>query len=367
MTLGPGLLLGGGGCSLSHVSMGHDLRGAEDRLQVVMPSASRDTTRLLHNAHYYQLMGQPELALKELEEAQQREPDNLKVVNALARTYEEMGRFDPAQKVYQEALANHNANPSLNNNRCFSFFLAGRWEQAEACFRQVLRRQPQNTAARNNLGLLLCRRQRFAEAHRLWQEAGGDAQARERMSQALATLGIKEPPAYARESQPGLTPEKQTLALTKAGAKTGEPAAAPAGAAAPPEKVVSAPTAPAPQSSRPPPLTAPELEDTAIEILNGAGAPGLAAKTRHLLSLEGFQVARIGNHVDFKVRQTVICYRPEAQKVAQAVNAKFFQTSRMEQEPELPEGVDIKVILGRGLLEQPRWLLQMAALEEEEG
>ncbi len=356
MTLGAGLLLGVSGCSLFHLFRGHEIRGPQDQFPAARPSTPGDTTRLLHNAHYYKLMGRPELALKELEEAYQQDPGNLKVVDALALTYEELGRFDSAQKLYQEALARHSANQALNNNLGFSFFLAGRWDQAEACFRQVLRRQPQNIAARNNLGLLLCRRQRFAEARRLWQEAGGEALAREMMSQALAVLGIKESPAYAREPQPALAPQKQALALTKAGEKIGEPA----GSTSP------APTAPAPQSSRPPPLTAPELEDTAIEIRNGVGVPGLAAKTRRLLSQEGFQVARIGNHVDFSTQQTVICYRPEAQKVAQALNAKFFQTSQMEQDPELPEEVDIRVILGRGLFQQQQWLVQLATLEKEE-
>ncbi|MDP3182355.1 MAG: tetratricopeptide repeat protein [Desulfobaccales bacterium] len=354
--LGAGLLLGGAGCSYFPFFRGHKITAAEDRFLAAIPSAKGDTTRLLHNAHYLQLLGRPELALKELEEAYQQDPNNLKVVDALARSYEELGRFESAQKLYQEALARHRANQALSNNLGFSFFLAGRWDQAEACFRQVLRRQPQNTAARNNLGLLLCRQQRFEEAHRLWQEAGGEAQALIMMSQALATLGIKEPPAYARKSPPGPAPEKQTLAMSKAREKTGKL----------PGSTLPAPARPRPQPFRPPPLTAPELEDTAIELRNGAGVQGLASKTRHLLLKEGFQVARIGNHLNFEAKQTVICYRPEAQKVAQALAVKFFQTSLMEQDPDLPEDVDIKVILGRGLLQPQQLPARLAALAEEE-
>jgi hypothetical protein len=129
---------------------------------------------------------------------------------------------------------------------------------------------------------------------------------------------------------------------------------------------IKPPAAPTPQAPKAPTLTAEELTDTAIEVRNGAGFPRLAAQTRTLLALAGFQVARIGNHTDFKREQTAIYYRPEAQKVAQALKAKFFQTSPMEENADLPLEVDVKVILGRALLEQPRLLDQLAAAELEE-
>ena len=63
-----------------------------------------DISRLAQNAHYYKLMGQPELGLKELELAHQQNPDNLQIVDLLAQNYEELGKFEAARQLYQEGI-----------------------------------------------------------------------------------------------------------------------------------------------------------------------------------------------------------------------------------------------------------------------
>ena len=161
-----------------------------------------ELSRVLQNAHYYKLMGQPELALKELEQVHQQDPDNLTIVNTLAHNYEEQGKFEAARKLYQEALTRHGPQPALANNLCFTYYLEGRYAEAETCFRQTLAQDPQNVAARNNLGLLYCRLGRVQEARRLWQKAEGEAAADRKVSEALAALGMKETKVYAQERKP---------------------------------------------------------------------------------------------------------------------------------------------------------------------
>jgi Tfp pilus assembly protein PilF len=502
--------------------------GAEQQFWKTVRPISGDTARLLRNAHYFKLMGRPELAAKELEEAHQLEPTNLKVLNSLAQTYEELGDFARAQKLYQEALLQDSSNQALNNNLCFSYYQAGQWDQAEDCFRQALTQNPQNVAARNNLGLLLCRTGRLEEAHRLWKEAEGEAVALNKINQVMTALGQDVPPAFAQrhkpsarpasraaskaspsavqtaarpESQPArpslartaapspkeavqpsapkakeparvvsqpapapppmqaaartlpptrapaagppapatpasnrglpspitekaathqgarpapgklsssqaVTPEERHPAETAsisekkpapappAAAKPEErpqaaplarpappttetpqvaarpspkPAQAPAQVSPPPQKqgrvAVKARPAPAKPSGpaqatvaamtrpkRQPPLTVDELVNTGIEVLNGNGTRNYARRTRLMLSLEGFSVARIGNHVDFGAEETSIYYRPGTERVVRVVNAKFFQAPQVKESTKLPAGVDIKIILGRDLL-----------------
>jgi cytochrome c-type biogenesis protein CcmH/NrfG len=475
----------------------HYLSGVDRQFWQGVRPVSDDVPRLLRNAHYLKLTGRQDLAVKELEEAYQREPSNLKVVNQLAQCHEELGNFTRAQQLYQEALVQHSSNPALNNNLCYCYFQAGQWEQAEACFRQVLAKDPQNAAARNNLGLLLCRLGRVEEAQRLWREAEGEVAARHKLGQVLTALGQKVPAAYAQPAPPaaGVAKTPAPAAVRQPApppAAKGAPApapvqvagpaapeAAPAVAAPPPAppaartlkpetpapvalKVESPPAAkpapppplnPAPASAaaaaspeaakapalparpappaataaspaatpgppllapapaptrgvqpspaepvqprpmmkarekapesrspaalkpqartapktrvakaasvapakptQPRPLTEAELAGTGIEVRNGAGLPHLARRTRLLLSLEGFTVTRIGNHIDFGADKTVIYFRPEAARVAQALNARFFQVSRLEESTQLPEGVAVKIILGHDLADLP--------------
>jgi hypothetical protein len=517
----------------------------EEFISKIRP-ASGDMARLLNNAHYYRLMGRPQLALKELEEALLRDPDNLKVVDTLAHCYEEVGRFDRAQKLYEEALSRHADNAALHNNLCFSYYMSGRWEQAEACFRQALARNPTNTVARNNLGLLYCRSGKQEEARRLWRETEGEAGADQKVKIALEALGGSTAGAYAqsggpRTKPPAVTaakavppappapparavassktpppapaataqvasppatpagkplevaakpavahrveatapspvapppvagPVKQTAAVLPEPAKpapakpevkapaataaagavsTSAPPAAPPAApavetaakAAPPapavvnqipsppaaitEKRSQEPVQPAPPEAPPltdaaaalvasaalgsvvgaeplkqaqalpaatvekreaalpeapkpaatvtvalPPSTAPalpkwltakELVNTGIEVRNGNGVRFMAHRARTALSREGFNVTRIGNHVNFGAEKTLIYYRPEASRVARSVGKKFFPTARMVQARKFHKNVEVKVVLGRDLLKRHDQLARLA-------
>ena len=119
-----------------------------------MRQSPEEISRLERNAHYYKLMGQPELGLKEMELAHQENPDNLQITDLLAQNYEEVGKFEAARQLYQESLTRNGPHAVLANNLCFSYYRQGRWQEAETCFRQTLDRDPGNVSARNNLGLL---------------------------------------------------------------------------------------------------------------------------------------------------------------------------------------------------------------------
>ena len=108
-------------------------------------------------------------------------------------------------------------------------------------------------------------------------------------------------------------------------------------------------------------MTAEELITTLIEIRNGTRTQNLAHHTRSLLSLEGFNVGIIGNHIDFGAEFTVIYYRPGAERVARNLNSEIFPGAKMEQSSRLSRGMAIKVLLGRDLLDRPRLVARLAA------
>ena len=362
---------------------------------------------MAQNAHYYKLMGQPELGLKELELALQQNPDNLQIVDLLAQNYEELGKFEAARQLYQEALTRHGSHPVMANNFCFSYYPEGRWQEAETCFRKTLARDPQNVAARNNLGLLYCRLGRQDEARRLWQETEGAAAADAKLGQALAALGMPDRAVYARRPEPAPPAARVTQAPTPKAAVARLPAPIPAKVHTPAQpvapketarQVATKPSAPtpvavdarpgaggpeagcrlprptalvarrgtpgpapqaAPQAPRRPPLTAAELVDTAIEVRNGTWTKNLAHETRSLLRQEGFTVAMIGNHVDFGAAKTMIYYRPGAERVARAVGRTVFPGAELAPSLKLKKGMDIKVLLGHDLLENPQFMARL--------
>jgi tetratricopeptide (TPR) repeat protein len=365
-----------------------------------------EVARHLRNAHYYKLMGRPDLALKELEDAHQQNPDNLKIVNTLAQGYEAQGQFDAARKVYQEALTRNGPNRALTNNLCFTYYQEGRWQEAETCFRETLARDPGNEAARNNLGLLYCRLGRQDEARQLWQEAEGSAAAAAKIHQALAALGLSDgavyaqapksappvtatappipvaaasppavstvksqtpaptlaPPKVAMQSAPEPAPQSPAAAKVKALAKTAPPPAPAKTAAAP----APAQAQRAARHQRPPYLTCAELVGTGIEVRNGTPKPHLAREMRSLLSQEAFTVVGIGNYVDFGAKKTMVYYRPDAQRVAQALHADVLPMAGLEATDRLKGKAAIKVLLGHDLLENQELLARLQGKPQPE-
>ena len=206
-----------------------------------------NTARLMQNASYYRKVARVELAVDELEQARMKEPNNLELLDILIQCYEDLGDFDRAQELYEQALAKQGGDqPAWENNRCYSLYLQGRLDQAETCFRKALARQPDNQKARNNLGLVLCRQGREAEALAMWREALSDTAARQRMGEAMAALGKDVPPSLAGP-RPQAAPSQITAAAS--------PPAPPAVAALTPKAVPTASPAPTAAIAAPQPVT----------------------------------------------------------------------------------------------------------------
>jgi len=139
---------------------------------------------------------------------------------------------------------------------------------------------------------------------------------------------------------------------------TSTPAAKAATAATPRQPTSPAKTtvASTPRQSTSPPaslpdfLTVRELVQVRVEIKNGNGVKGQAREMRSRLSLEGFTVVGIGNHIDFGLEETIISYRPEAARMAKVLAEKFLPGAKLEEGGRLSPKADVRVSLGRDLI-----------------
>jgi len=82
-----------------------------------------------------------------------------------------------------------------------------------------------------------------------------------------------------------------------------------------------------------------------VEVLNGAGVPGLAARARDHLRAEGFDVVYYGNAPSFDRETTVVLARTEPAGAARAVAGRLGVT-RVEVAPDSARFVDVTVLLG---------------------
>jgi len=139
-------------------------------------------------------------------------------------------------------------------------------------------------------------------------------------------------------------------------------AAAPAPVAPPSPRAAKPPTSPLSKAHLPGSPAAQELSQAGIELRNGNGIQGQAREMRTRLTLEGFSVVGIGNHIDFGLDRTVIAHRPEAAQVARTLSQKFFPGAILEvnEDTRFSAQAAVRVSLGRDLIRGPERLAQAA-------
>lgn len=83
-----------------------------------------------------------------------------------------------------------------------------------------------------------------------------------------------------------------------------------------------------------------------VEVLNGAGVPGLAARARDYLREQGFDVVYYGNAPSFDEEVTRVLARTDSGPAARAVAGRL-GVSGVSVEPDSTLFVDVTVILGQ--------------------
>lgn len=200
------VLLAGSGCQHA----GTPSLKMQEKFFSSLEPANPAVEQTLRRVQYYQLAGRHDAALEELQAALQKEPRNIRLLNALGNCHDRLGAYSRAQEHYQKILQQDPANQLALNNLGYSFFLAGDLVQAEKCFQEVLAQNPDNTLARNNLGLVWCSQGKEQQALIFWEKKEGELLAREKLNQVLAHLGkVRNTPVPAPLADKSRTPESR--------------------------------------------------------------------------------------------------------------------------------------------------------------
>lgn len=182
-----------------------------------LKDSNPETERVLRCAQYYNLVGRFDLALKELTGAVTRDPENVRLLNAMGSCYDRQGDYTRAQEMYAKILAQEAGHIPAKNNLGYSYFLAGNLARAETIFQEILAQDPKNVVAQNNLGLVWCQQGKDSQALSLWQKTEGELAARDKVQQVLAYLGksgekaVSSPP-LAKETTPLVSGTQKGLA-----------------------------------------------------------------------------------------------------------------------------------------------------------
>jgi len=272
---------------------------------------------------------------------------------ALGRYYDGSQTWDKAIDAYRKAIAADASNVEARNALGVALAQAHRFEDAEATLRKAVGIDPNSAHVRSNLGFVLLLAGRPQEAVSELKTAltldRDNVTARANLRDALAQSELR---------QAGSTAEAAASPNTRAGAPV------PLVAAAVPvpadlRVMIDRPAAPAlPDASVAAadlivPRSLPASQAVSVnarvrlELSNGNGIKGAAARLQRWLTAEGLPAERLSNHQPYTQQQTVIQYRDGQEQAARRVAESMPAAAKTDSGPTRGLRSDVRVVLGR--------------------
>jgi Flp pilus assembly protein TadD len=275
--------------------------------------------------------------------------DNPAYAYRLGRAYELQGDLARASAAYARSLALAPAQLDARNAQAVLLAKQGHLAQAAELLRQLAATFPNQAQPLSNLGYV-------------YHLQGHDALAATTLRAALA-LAPDYAPARANLALADTAPPDNVASLaTPSPAMPAVPAAAFSLTTTAHPQLQLVQLAPnefrlqAPVSTAGPevaamtaaaPAAASESTPERLQIVNGFGAPGVAAKARDMLRRHGFAAASVTNQRGYRQAQTVIEYVPGQQARARALRAALPGPVTLAPVAALPRQLTLRLVLGQ--------------------
>ncbi|WP_425253720.1 LytR C-terminal domain-containing protein [Janthinobacterium sp. NFX145] len=259
-----------------------------------------------------QKVGDPRAALAAYREALLLTPGSADARNGAAVLHAQLGQLETARAMLQ-ALAQETPTARTYNNLGYVLYLQGDYAQAAAMLRQSLQLDNGQQPARANLDLTIAALARSI----VTVDATTDAIAPDLAPTPAAPASRLQ----LTQSQPNIF----TLSWRDA------PVAARAALPAPAKPAATAAAMPR------------------LEVINGNGETGMAARMRGMLGGMGISVLRLGNQRPYMVQASSIVYRPGHAEAAAALALALGGMPQVQAAGDsgIGAGADLRILLGK--------------------
>lgn len=272
---------------------------------------------------------------------------------ALARAYDGEGRAVQALRAYRRAAADAPHDADAQTALGIALATQGFHAEAEAVLRRAVALAPQRAGPLNNLGYALLLANRPEAAQEALQAAlalePGNARAKANLAWAAGDRALASTPP-AESAAPRVAPPVEPPAAQLASPFVTFPTSAALVVQAP-VVAAEAPAAPAPAV----PTDEPRAERVSpafrLQIVNGNGMTGVAARVRDWLGARGIAPASLANLAPYRSTSTRIEYRPSFASAANEVARRMPTPTQLVALPANGRpGADVRVVLGRDLM-----------------
>jgi tetratricopeptide (TPR) repeat protein len=337
---------------------------------------------------YYQERGQHREAIREFKKVIAIEPTNVKAYNAIGVSYDLLGFSAQAIVAYEAGLSIKPTAAYLHNNVGYSYLLQGDMDKAIIAFEKAIALNGQDRRFHNNLGLAYGEKGQYDLALKEFKLGGDEARAHFNIAQIYYKKGLfseaRSHYAAALTMNPSFTivrtgleaaralasifqadnkkvkmqdfaaakpsPSKESLQEESENAAPSRPEAADVA-----EETLDAP-APVTQTGTESEETQVSIKekkiplDAAVEISNGNGVNGMAARVGNYLKEKGLKVVRLTNADNFKHGGTRVLFQKGYHEMADHVAGELPVIQNMEEKKLDRPSIKVKVLIGKDLI-----------------
>ena len=325
---------------------------------------------------YYQGQQRDNLAIEAYQKALALDHGFVEAYNGLGVIYSRQGKYQEAIEEFRTALNYASGMAHLYNNLGYAYYLQGQYAEAVSQLKYATALDPSNQHALNNLGLAYAKAgskgesvQAFTQAAKVEDEST-NAAAIAVSSPHEPTMVSTEPKVNTEPKSGSLSdvlsaqiaiqkPELQMLTLPKSQGII-RPAFVSQSVPIVDSRVKLVEVSPnvyelhtASLSGMPAQVTnaleAVNLTHTRVEVSNGNGVTGMAAKVGKFLLTQGYPVPRLTNQKPFNISKSQIQYRDGYHAQALLLKGGLPESPELIQRSDLRAGVGVRLLLGKDL------------------
>ena len=268
---------------------------------------------------------------------------HIEAYNALGVALAHSGRYAEAEATLRQALVIAPTRAHVRSNLGFVLMLAGKPTEAAAELALAVKQDPGDTTASANLGQAMAQVAAAQVAVAQAAAQGAAAQTPAALVEASGAPTIARLSLTSDVQVTGYVPVQQPMASSDQ-----TPISAPQAAVATAVPVLSALPSPpitsgAAHSAKP----SPAQPVSRLEVSNGNGVAGMAARVGRWLAAEGLRNARLTNQRPFVQATTLVEYRSGHELNAQRVARSLPITAATAAAPSPGLTSDVRVLLGR--------------------
>lgn len=334
-------------------------------------SAQASASAMYKLGRYYQGQQRDELAIEAYRKSIYADPSFVESYNGLGVIYARQGKYQKAIEAFSSAVGYAPTAAHLYSNMGYAYYLQGQYAEAVSTLKHATQLDPSNQRALNNLGMAYAKAGSSGESIQAFTQAiSVEAKAAETAASAQSALP-QETAADPAESVPAnvtnvlaakaLAPHAEALELTLPKSQgVIRPAPLPGAVPVVDSGVRLVQVAPnvfelqSQQLSAMPvqesePSMVVSWEQSRLEVSNGNGVNGMAAKVGKFLLGQGYPVTRLTNQKPFTVRKSQIQYRDGHHDEAKVLKDSLPDSPELVQRNDLRADVGVRLVLGNDM------------------